>query len=329
MRKILYILLSFFTSLSLFAQVNLVPNGDFETTITPLCPVGIIDVAPPWQNPSWGSPNYMNGCTTTQPDYSVPQNMFGFQYAHSGTGYVYFGTIVNSIYYPNHREYIQVQLSDSLKYNKTYFVKFYISLADSANYAIDRAGLYFSDTAIYKSIAGDHGPFSNFTPQIENPAGNFISDKINWTVISGIYTANGGEQWITIGNFYDDANTDTVYLPDGSITQLKESGFYIDDVSVIEDTGDGIEEMQNRNNNFKVYPNPAINEFTIETKNIPIKNTKLVITDLPGRKVKEILILKETGKQIIDASAFAGGIYLYRFSSDDGIIGEGKIVVMK
>ena len=235
MKHIFYILFFLTNSLTSFAQINLVPNSSFEAHDT-FCNTGIIILTPPWQNPSGGSPNYFNSCTTLQPGFSVPQNKFGFQYAHSGTGYALFGAFVNSSSYPNYREYIQVKLIDSLEVNKKYFVKFYVSLADSSNYAINRVGLYFSDTAINKSIY-DYSPF-NVTPQIENPQGNFISDKINWTLISGIYTAYGGEHYITIGNFYDDANTDTIYLPDGSITQFKEAGFYIDDVSVtlIEDS---------------------------------------------------------------------------------------------
>jgi len=34
-----------------------------------------------------------------------------------------------------------------------------------------------------------------------------ITDTLNWIKISGIYAANGGEDHIIIGNFYDDART--------------------------------------------------------------------------------------------------------------------------
>ena len=229
MKKITIFFFFFFFLLCASGQVNLVPNPGFENH-TSLCDVGDITDTYPWQNPTGGSPNYFNSCTTLQPDYSVPQNMFGFQNAYSGSGYALFGTYLNNPFWPNFREYIQVKLLDSLKADKNYSVKFYISLADSSNYAVDKVGLYFSDIAISKSIY-DYSPF-NVIPQIENPAGNFISDKINWTEISGTYIAHGGEQYITIGNFYDNAHTDTIHLSDGSVTQLKESGFYIDDVSV-------------------------------------------------------------------------------------------------
>ena len=234
MDKIFFILLLFINSILVEAQNNLVPNGGFEAHDT-FCNTGIIILTPPWQNPSGGSPNYFNSCTTLQPDYDVPQNMFGYQYAHSGTGYAGIGVFIKDIPYQNKREYIQVKLTDSLKANKKYLVKFYVSLSDSSCYAVDDIGLFFSDTAIHKSIY-DASAF-NVIPQIINPIGNIITDKINWTLISGIYTAQGGEQYITIGNFYDDANTDTLFVS-GAITQGKYSCYYIDDVSVtlIEDS---------------------------------------------------------------------------------------------
>jgi gliding motility-associated-like protein len=45
----------------------------------------------------------------------------------------------------------------------------------------------------------------NATPQIENPSGNFIDN--NCQTISGTFIANGTEQWVVIGNFKNDANT--------------------------------------------------------------------------------------------------------------------------
>ena len=38
---------------------------------------------------------------------------------------------------------------------------------------------------------------------IGNAMGNYITDT-NWVEISGIYTAQGGEQYVTIGMFWDD-----------------------------------------------------------------------------------------------------------------------------
>jgi len=195
--------------------------------------VGIIWLTPPWQNPTGGSPNFFAECTTLQPDWDVPQNMFGYQWPHSGIGYAGFSPLIaKGVFSNDFREYIQVKLTDSLKQTKKYKVSFYVNLSDSSDYATDNIGAFFSDTAIHKDIP-DYSPFNSFIPQIENQNGNIITDKENWIVISGIYIAHGGEQFITIGNFYDDAHTDTLYVGGGHINNPNPySYYYIDDVSV-------------------------------------------------------------------------------------------------
>lgn len=47
---------------SLLAQLNLVPNGDFETKTT--CNIGLVDiaVATPWKQPTLGTSDYFNSC---------------------------------------------------------------------------------------------------------------------------------------------------------------------------------------------------------------------------------------------------------------------------
>jgi len=289
MKRYFFILVLLIIFINTKSQINLVPDPGFENH-TSLCAVGTIDVTQPWQNPSGGSPNYFNSCTTLQPDYSVPMNIFGFQNAHSGTGYGFFGTYVNNSSWQNYREYIQVKLIDSLIVNKKYAVKFYVSLADSSNYAVDKVGMYFSNTVISKSIY-DYSPFSNYTPQIENPTGNFISNKINWTEISGIYQATGGEQYITIGNFYDDANTDTIELHDGSVTQLKESGFYIDDVSVT------------------LINEDTLNSFTLPNAFTPNGDGKNDIFMVHGKNIKTVdgTIINRWGQKLFKWSDVNGG----------------------
>lgn len=51
--------------------------------------------------------------------------------------------------------------------------------------------------------------------------------------VSGTYVASGGEKYITIGNFNNDANTDTVKT-DTSLSSGNICYYYIDDVTVAE-----------------------------------------------------------------------------------------------
>jgi hypothetical protein len=68
--------------------------------------------------------------------------------------------------------------------------------------------------------------------QIYNFGNPVISDTLNWTKISGIYLASGGESFITMGNFKDDASTQTQGNED--TLAMPFSYYFIEDVSVEE-----------------------------------------------------------------------------------------------
>jgi gliding motility-associated-like protein len=232
MRCFFTFLLFYFFTFNIHAQVNLVPNPSFEDTIN--CPNGIgqINKCMLWYNPSTGSPDYFNSCAdpiTT--GTSVPVNSFGFQHARTGNAY----TGLHMLNPPsiNLREYIQVQLNDSLKKDSIYCVSFYTCLDNFSNTAITEIGLYLSNNPIINSS------FLVFPviPQITSPANVYLKDTINWVKTSGYFTALGGEKYITIGNFKDDFTVDTISwnLNDTNCFPFcfPKSHYYIDDVSVI------------------------------------------------------------------------------------------------
>ena len=191
MNRFLFIFLSFSLFTKSFSQTNLVPNSSFENYID--CPhIDSIENAPPWFNPTGPltSPNLFNECAEPSV-YGVPLNGWGYQYARTGNGYA--GFIVYADYEQG-REYISVKLDSALELNRRYVVKFYVSVSDNSlflesMYAIDRMGAYLSDTAIH--INTDY--IIPVIPQIENTTGHFLSDTVNWMLVSGIYTAHGGE----------------------------------------------------------------------------------------------------------------------------------------
>ena len=243
MKKIRYIILSLllFINLQILAQINLAPNSSFETIIGSYsnCQKQGIEDTPPWESPTGGSPDFFNTCISQSLnlEHSVPQNYIGYQYPRTGNGYGGFCTFHKNV--NNFREYIQTKLTNTLYKNKKYNVKFYVSLGDSICYAIYDIGIFFSDTAIGHPF--NHSPLF-VIPQISNLQGNFITDKKKWTEISGTYTANGGEKYITIGCFNkDDAHLDTLFVEgEMSSTNPYISYYYIDDVSVTlyEDTAE-------------------------------------------------------------------------------------------
>ena len=188
---------------------NLVPNGDFEQFSG--CPTnwGQIDSALFWMNPTivgagGGSPDYFNSCATSFL-VNVPSNPIGFQIPHSGNAYG--GILLYHLFVgSNIREFIEVPLVSPLIANQQYHFEMYANISDDGAASTDAIAVYFSDTVI--SGVNNALPLP-FNPQINNISGNFL-DSLNWTLVSGDYTALGGESYLIIGNFKDDSLTTTI-----------------------------------------------------------------------------------------------------------------------
>ena len=186
---------------------NLIPNPSFEDTVQ--CPdnAGQISYATPWYSPTAGTPDYFNSCGPTL--VSVPLNVWGYQYARTGNAYAEIMVYTNG---SSDREYLQVQLIDTLINGKLYCVEFFVSQCGISSFsshtpiAITEIGLLFSSNSIIS------GTFSilPYTPQIVSPVGVYLNDTTLWMKIFGLYTATGNERYITIGNFKNDTSTDTI-----------------------------------------------------------------------------------------------------------------------
>ncbi|MCR6640283.1 MAG: gliding motility-associated C-terminal domain-containing protein [Sporocytophaga sp.] len=158
----------------------------------------------------------------------------------TGKGFVILQTCAQYPYdgeFKSIRNYISVKLTSPLEAGCKYKVSFFAKLITDDSLqaftgpgygptiASDGLGAYLSVDTVYRT-----GLFPNLfdlNPQIENPSGNILTDSINYTEISGIYTAIGGEQYITIGNFR--SNAETKVFPEGIDGNSK---YLVDDVSV-------------------------------------------------------------------------------------------------
>ena len=214
---------------------NLVPNPSFESyTNCPDSAGSELDYAAPWYPPTDGTPDYYNACAPLVSGFSVPSNWTGFQNAFSGQayagGYVYApggGNATNS-----YREYLQTPLLAPLVAGQSYTVTFYVSRSDIFAYAIAELGAYFSVGPVTNYIGG--GYVLPVTPQVENPSANLLASTNVWMLVQGTFTAAGGEDHLTLGNFRSDANTTAVL---GSGPYANEAYYYYDQVSVVATCG--------------------------------------------------------------------------------------------
>ncbi len=209
---------------------NLAINWSFEEYSS--CPAGYGNggalQCQPWVCGSLGTADYLNACDVNE-NSGVPENFGGFQYARTGVAYTGIYNRININY--EYREYIQSPLLEPLVAGTVYHVSFYVNLTNYSC-ATSRMGAHLS--ALPPPVMGIEA--LDVVPQIESTLG-FLTDTLNWMYISGCFVAAGGEQYITIGNFYPVAETP----PEGSCPPNNQySYYYIDDVTIIAVPEEGI-----------------------------------------------------------------------------------------
>lgn len=219
------ILLSWMFTAPIMAQ-ELVPNPSFESFSSCPSSYGLIYLATGWDTPTPGTPDYFNACAPLATTVHVPLNLFGYQTPNIGQAYAGFYATDNPDW-PEFREYVQIQLSDTLEAGKRYCVEFFVSLADSSAYAVDRIGAYLSPDPVSSPIYAALG----VSPQIVSDSAHPILDTTSWVNIYNEYVALGNERYITIGHFVDNAHMDTVSTQAQSAV-FTGSYYYLDDVSV-------------------------------------------------------------------------------------------------
>jgi hypothetical protein len=214
---------------------NLVPNGSFETYIN--CPTGNSQLAgnvPPWQNaPGSGTtPDYLNACVTGLTgcnDVGVPNNFAGYAKAFEGNGYAGIISVYTSC--TNCREYFQTQLTSPLVANQTYNLSMRVRLGSWCTYAADKMGMYVSTTL---PVQPGNQPINFVVPQVV--ASTVTKDTTQWTLLNAKYVAVGGEQYVTIGCFFDDISLDIDTIPGSLATCIlaNSAAFYFIDSVIVE-----------------------------------------------------------------------------------------------
>ncbi len=225
-KNLLFFLFSILLCAESLAQ-NLVENPGFEKMS--YCPSNYnlqrLTVVEKWNQASDGTPDYFNACSDK---VGVPKNMFGFQEAQEGVGYVGFAT-----YSPgkrNYREYMQTKLTRPLIAGELICIEAYISAADNCLFVTDGFGMYLSA----EKIAHERNQVISITPTMSNPRLHMLDEAHEWVLISDIYKAKGGEEFLTFGNFTLDRDLKIIKRTksQGAKEQNDWSYIFVDNVSV-------------------------------------------------------------------------------------------------
>lgn len=240
-------------------SANLVFNPSFEEHLE--CPrkidaKGVLTIVEAWYQPTAGSADYFNRCATR--DCTVPQNKLGHQQPRTGDAYC--GIYCSK---DNYREYLQTQLCEPLQPSCRYRVSFHVALSENSTVAVSSIGALFTSERVADSGRGmlmhkSHNSLGSlvsqtiatpFIPQVV--ADRVLSDTSGWMEISGEFTASGGEEFLTIGNFNDAAHSGIAEY-DWLTQILTGSYYYIDDVSVL------LISSPEKNQNSAVQASPSL-----------------------------------------------------------------------
>ena len=224
---------------------NLVLNPGLENDL--FIPTSFIGAANPgaqfisgWRLPTRGTADFFNAINAPGSAVELPNNIcFGNQSPRNGYGYggIFAYTSASS----NYREYLESQLNMPMTVGKKYLVSMYVSLSDFSTIAIDNLGIALRTSQTRELRVSN----LSVTPVVVSPDNLFLSDKKSWVNISAVITADQPYQYLLIGNFKNNASTDTLRLTDTSsvlsggsfagCASISHSAYYfVDDVVVSE-----------------------------------------------------------------------------------------------
>jgi OOP family OmpA-OmpF porin len=187
-----------------------------------------------WSNPIKASSDLW--CQNPIVGNITPPNIISYQKPKSGNNMagilILSDGIVNS-----YREFIQNKLIVSLEHDRIYKISFYYSVdAGSASggcppnqFGVFGSSIEFKDTNSFF--------LSHLTPLGTSDDNKFVDDTLGWYLCEIVFKANGGENYLTIGNFQDSSNTTFVYGCDTTIWNgliFASDYYYLDDFSLEE-----------------------------------------------------------------------------------------------
>ncbi len=264
---------------------NLVPNGSFEQYSS--CPNGGSQIT---NSIGWfpfsGTPDYFDSCSAPG-GFSVPSNFAAYRYAADGGAYCILQSYVDgdSVYSNYEREIVGGQLLTPMVIGQKYYVSFKANLilrSDlGANLATNKLGALFSTVQYSNTDSSTIPPVNNFAHIYTD---SVINDTLNWTMISGSFIADSSYNYISIGNFFKYQNINIITRI--STPWVPTAGYFIDDIRVSTDSAFTVTNIgvNNKSNNFSIYPNPSTGIFKFKSSDDFYKYA-LIVFNVLGQQV--------------------------------------------
>ncbi|MBL7950821.1 MAG: T9SS type A sorting domain-containing protein [Flavobacteriales bacterium] len=219
------------------------------------------------------------------------------------------------------REWAMVELLEPLVVGQTYYASFYANAAFGGNaqypqiwLATNNIGMLFT-TQSRQWHWGDAYPSAPNTSHIRRTT--ILSDTVGWNLVSGSFVADSAYRYVMLGNFFNNAQTDTLHFaaPNSVFPWYPRSYTLIDKVCVTSnpdgcDLGQGVAILPGAG--VVVYPNPATDQLYIRTA----QGYQGSVFDAVGRRLWSDTIA--TDEVALEVGQWARGAYTLR------LVGKGE-----
>ena len=145
-----------------------------------------------WVQPTEATPDHFAACSGLA---GVPENRFGTELALEGAAYG--GLVLFSRSKWRYREYLSTELHRDLAPGEWVCVSAWYTAAEKAGIVADGFGAWLS----LDKPKGERDFILKAEPQLSAPSGHFLEVTEGWVKLSDAVQAEGGERWITLGNF--------------------------------------------------------------------------------------------------------------------------------
>jgi hypothetical protein len=300
------LLLLLLTTTSFWSQENLVLNPSFEDTasMTKGYPYRITE---DWWSPNGSSADYFTPycddlcCGSGLVFCSNEVNSLGYQPALDGDSFI--GIVIYEST-DQTKEYAQGFLSTPLVEGLDYCVSVWISLADSSSLRSCDFQIAFAQENV--NDGGLAGSF-NFQNVIDWDI-SFV-DTSSWTLFEGIFTAQGGEEFIYLGS--NTPNSELMCVETYSNTWIWNTAYILlDNVSVKQANSCSASLSNKERHSFSISPNPTTDFLAVTNSSSDLIYWQ--IFDIKGIVHAQGDFYDQTQ---IDVSQLTVGLYVLKFDN--------------
>jgi len=348
MKKILYSILFFSFFINSYSQ-NLIPNYSFELYSGGKCPKYLRDIDGGWNEvggESWTKLNENSKETLSRNFVHLCKDQVHF-YSYSGNAYIRYWTMdFGSDLTP---ELFQVELKDSLIKDEEYLIEYYIRTSVNSKLAVTNKNdvcifllknkyhynikipSYFHNQKQYDEQSSIKESFK-MTPDILFCENKPVEDFSEWTKVSNIYVAKGGEKYFLIGSYGKIKYNCNINLDNITLQKFKENKIDIENTEVGEAivlenisfelnssklTKSSYPILNDLVNLFKTYPNLKL-EIAGHTDNIGDKEFNLKLSESRAKSVTDYLIIEGVKQNRVQAKGYGDSFPISDNSTEKG-----------